>query len=76
MPVLMPMKPLILWARNRYPQPYGLRLLQREGERLVGMVRIDQEWLPFVYDGQRREITLGEGPASRRIRLNEWGQEV
>ncbi|MCX7853617.1 MAG: hypothetical protein RMN24_09940 [Anaerolineae bacterium] len=68
------MKPLILWARNRTPR-YTLRLLHREGEQVSGLVRIGEAWIPFRYDGARRELALDEGEERRLIRLNEWGWE-
>lgn len=69
------MKPLILWARDQYPEPYTLRMGQRTPETVRGEVKIDGVWYPFVYDRQRKTITITEQDAPRIVRINEWGWE-
>ncbi len=69
------MKPLILWARNQYPQPYVLRIGERDATTVAGMVKIADVWRPFRFDSQALEIRIGEGEEARRVRIDEWGWE-
>ena len=71
----MSLKPLVMWARDQYPEPYKLRYTQRTATEARGLVFIDGQWIPFVYDREKRIITLGEGENARAIQLNEWGWE-
>jgi len=71
----MSLKPLIMWARDQYPEPYRIRYTQRTPTEARGLVLIAGEWLPFVYDREQRIIILGEGDEAREIRINEWGWE-
>lgn len=69
------MKPLILWARNKHPEPYTLRMGKRDQKIVSGAVKIDGDWQPFVYDRVELKITVGEGGGVRIIQINEWGWE-
>ena len=71
----MSLKPLVMWARDQYPEPYKLRYTQRTETEARGLVLIDGQWIPFVYDRQNLVITLGEGEDARVIQINEWGWE-
>jgi len=71
----MSLKPLVMWARDQYPEPYKLRYTQRTETEARGLVLIDGQWVPFVYDRERLLITLGEGEDARVIQINEWGWE-
>ncbi len=71
----MSLKPLVMWARDQYPEPYKLRYTQRTPTEARGLVLIDGRWMPFVYDRENLVITLGEGDDVRVIRINEWGWE-
>ncbi len=71
----MSLKPLVMWARDQYPEPYKLRYTQRTPAEARGLVLIDGQWLPFVYHRENLTITLGEGKDARVIRINEWGWE-
>ncbi|NOZ71899.1 MAG: hypothetical protein GXP38_08290 [Chloroflexi bacterium] len=70
------MKPLVLWARDHYPEPYTLRLRERTPTTITGLVKIDEKWIPFRYDRQALTIFLDEGEQSNEIRLNPWGREL
>jgi hypothetical protein len=69
------MKPLILWARDKHPDPYLLRIGERNDAVVAGSVKIDDAWHPFSYDRQTLTITVGEGETARIVRVNEWGWE-
>jgi len=69
------LKPLIMWARDQYPEPYKLRYTQRTPTEARGLLYIDGQWQPFVYHRTQRIITLGSGDNTREIRINEWGWE-
>ncbi len=69
------LKPLVMWARDQYPEPYKLRYTQRTPTHARGQVLIQGQWIPFVYDRQQRIIYLGEGEDVRTIQINEWGWE-
>lgn len=69
------MKPLILWARNQYPQPYVLRIGERSGTIVAGTVKVAGAWRPFRFDSQTLEIRIGEGEDGRVVRIDEWGWE-
>ena len=69
------MKPLILWARAKHPEPYVLRLGPHDHERVTGLVKIGETWQPFAFERERMTITIGEGEAARRVQINEWGWE-
>ncbi len=71
----MSLKPLVMWARDQYPEPYKLRYTQRTPTHARGFVWIQGQWVPFVYDREHRIITLGEGEDAREIRINAWGWE-
>jgi len=71
----MSLKPLVMWARDQYPEPYKLRYTQRTDSEARGFVLIDEQWVPFVYDREHRVIILGEGEDARSIRINQWGWE-
>ena len=70
-----PMKPLILWARDRFPGPYTLRMGKRTPETVSGQVKIGDAWHPFTYDRQNLTITISGGEDARVIQINEWGWE-
>jgi hypothetical protein len=72
----MSLKPLVMWARDQYPEPYKLRYTQRTPTEARGRILIDGDWVPFVYDRDNLVITLGEGEDARVIRINEWGWEL
>ncbi len=69
------MKPLILWARDKHPAPYSLRIGAKTDDMIMGLVQIGSAWIPFSFDRQRLVITLGEGAEQRDIQINEWGWE-
>ncbi|MCO6450602.1 MAG: hypothetical protein J5I90_07410 [Caldilineales bacterium] len=69
------MKPLILWARDKHPEPYALRMGARDDETVRGQVRISDEWHDFVYDRKTMTITILADTENRTIQLNEWGWE-
>jgi hypothetical protein len=69
------MKPLVLWARNQYPEPYTLRLRERTPTTITGLVKIDEAWFPFRYERASRTLLVGEGEEAKEIRLNQWGWE-
>ncbi len=69
------MKPLILWARDHFPEPYTLRLGKRTPETVTGKVKIMDDWYPFVYDRLALSIAIFEGGNTRLVRINEWGWE-
>ncbi len=71
----MSLKPLVMWARDQFPQPYKLRYTTKNQIEVRGLVKIQDQWVPFVYDRQHRVITLGEGENARTIRINQWGWE-
>lgn len=71
----MSLKPLVMWARDQYPEPYKLRYAHRTATEARGLVFIAGDWIPFVYDREKLVITLGEGEDARVIRINEWGWE-
>ncbi len=71
----MSLKPLVMWARDQYPQPYKLRYTYRTDEAAGGKVLIGDEWTPFTYQRRTRVLTLGEGETARVIHLNKWGWE-
>ena len=71
----MSLKPLVMWARDQYPEPYKLRYSQRTKTEARGLVLIQGQWIPFLYDREKRVLTLGEGPETRIIHLNQWGWE-
>jgi len=71
----MSLKPLVMWARDQYPEPYKLRYTQRTDQEARGLVLIDGQWIPFIYDREKLVITLGEGENARAIQINEWGWE-
>ena len=71
----MSLKPLVMWARDQYPEPYKLRYTQRTETEARGLALIDGQWTPFVYDRENLVITLGEGEDARVIHINEWGWE-
>ena len=64
-----------MWARDQYPQPYKLRYTAKNQDEARGLVKIQDQWVPFVYDRKKRIITLGEGEDARTIRINQWGWE-
>lgn len=67
------MKPLILWARDKHPLPYVLRIRERGDGQVQGTVKIDGVWQPFCFDERTLEIRIGE--EGRVVTLNEWGWE-
>lgn len=69
------MKPLILWARDKHPTPYVLRISARSDGQVAGAVKIDGRWQPFVFDAQTLEITIGQGDEAHVVTINEWGWE-
>ena len=69
------MKPLILWARDKHPVPYQLRIVAKNGDAVTGEVKIAGRWLPFRFDRANLVISLGEGADTRQVRINEWGWE-
>lgn len=69
------MKPLILWARDKHPAPYLLRIRERSDGCVEGVVKIDGLWQPFRFDEDRRQIRIGEGEEARLVTINEWGWE-
>lgn len=69
------MKPLILWARDKYPVPYQLRIGAKTDDTVSGSVKIDDRWLPFCFDRSDLVITVGEGVETRSVQINEWGWE-
>lgn len=69
------MKPLILWARDKHPTPYVLRIRERSDGRVEGMVKIEGVWMPFSFDERSLEIRIGEGDEARLVTINEWGWE-
>ena len=69
------MKPLILWARDNYPEPYTLRIANRTSDSVYGHVRIGEAWLPFHYDRKARIIRIQEVDHTREITINQWGWE-
>ncbi|HID33460.1 MAG TPA: hypothetical protein EYP25_02635 [Anaerolineae bacterium] len=71
----MSLKPLVMWARDQYPEPYKLRYTQRTPTEARGFVLIDGQWTRFIYDREARVITLGEGDSAQVIRINQWGWE-
>ena len=70
------MKALILWARSKHPEPYTLRMNQRDDDTVTGVVKLDNRWLPFTFDRHALEIRIDEDGAPRIIRINEWGWEL
>jgi len=72
----MSLKPLVMWARDQYPEPYKLRYTHRTPTEARGRIFVDGDWVPFSYDRENRVITLGEGEDARVIRINEWGWEL
>lgn len=71
----MSLKPLVMWARDQYPEPYKLRYTQRTVTEARGLVLIDGQWIPFVYNRKNLVITLGEGEDASVIQINKWGWE-
>jgi hypothetical protein len=69
------MKPLILWARDKHPAPYQLRIGAKTDDTVTGAVKIADQWLPFCFDRQNLVITVGEGVEQRTVQINEWGWE-
>ncbi len=69
------MKPLILWARDKHPAPYVLRIRSRSDDCVDGMVKIDDLWQAFSFDERALQIRIGEGETARIITINEWGWE-
>lgn len=69
------MKPLILWARDKHPEPYVLRLGPRDDHSVHGQVKINNAWYDFVYDRVAMSITIEMELETRSIRVNEWGWE-
>lgn len=69
------MKPLVLWARDKHPAPYVLRISERLEDELKGAVKIDGIWLPFSFDQRKLEIKIGTEPEARLVTINEWGWE-
>jgi len=71
----MSLKPLVMWARDQYPEPYKLRYTQRTAIEARGLVLINGQWIAFIYDRKNLVITLGEGEDARVIQINKWGWE-
>lgn len=69
------MKPLILWARDKHPHPYVLRISERAENEVKGAVKIDGAWLPFRFDQSRMQIRIGADEDARVVTINEWGWE-
>ena len=69
------MKPLILWARDKHPVPYQLRIGVKTDDTVTGSIKIDDRWLPFCFDRRDLVITVGEGAETRNVQINEWGWE-
>jgi hypothetical protein len=69
------MKPLILWARDKHPAPYVLRIRERSHGWVEGTVKIDGVWKPFSFDERALEIRIGLDEEASVITIDEWGWE-
>lgn len=69
------MKPLVLWARDKHPVPYALRIREHRDGRVQGAVKIDGVWQPFSFDERTLELRIGAGDEVRVVTIDEWGWE-
>ena len=67
------MKPFAHWAIHKQQK---IRIAARRGSEIHGeLVGVDGSVRPFVYDRQRRRLTIGDADGQRVLALDDYGFE-